>query len=378
VSAANRDVPAVGTGQSRPAAPARSVGVGEAGATTRAIPDDVIRLPLTDPSWRVFCSTHPDALAFHRPGWAELLAECYRYRAFALATLDTRGEIAGGLPIIEVRTLMGRKWISLPFTDSCPPLLAPGVGADRFAEQLQSEQSTARIRSFQIRTDVSTPGALRHGDAVTHALALRPDPDQLVAGFRQSQVRRNIRRAEREGVVVRRGESPADLVDTYYALHVQTRRRLGSPAQPRRFFMGLWRHLLEPGHGRLLLAYTGSRPIAGAVFLTGRGTVTYKYGASDADFWSLRPNHLLFWQAICWACEAGFHTLDFGRSDTSDHGLRNFKSAWGADEAPLVYTTLSDRNLGDRFATAATSRLLRRLPPWVCRVAGEVFYRYAA
>jgi hypothetical protein len=63
------------------------------------------------------------------------------------------------------------------------------------------------------------------------------------------------------------------------------------PVQPRRFFELLWRLVLEPGLGFLLLAHAGARPVAGAVFLRGSRCLTYKYGASDASAWPLRPNH---------------------------------------------------------------------------------------
>ena len=57
---------------------------------------------------------------------------------------------------------------------------------------------------------------------------------------------------------------------------------------------------------------------------------------------------------IRWACEAGFHTLDFGRTDVDNEGLRSFKRSWGASEVELAYTYLADRT-----ARAARGRALR-------------------
>jgi CelD/BcsL family acetyltransferase involved in cellulose biosynthesis len=338
---------------------------------------------LSDPRWLAFTASHPEALCFHRPAWAELLADCYGYRPFVLALLgEEQGNILGGLPVLETRRLGRRRWLALPFSDYCPPLIDKGIEIDpaAFTKELERVRRQAQIRSFEVRAPLSGPGAHRHGDAVSHRTALERDPDAVFARFHRSQVQRNVRRAEREGVVVRRAESAADLTRSFYELQLQTRRRLGMPMQPRRFFEALWSHLLEPEHGFLLLAYAGSEPVAGAVFLAGSSTLTYKYGASDAAFWRLRPNHLLFWTAIQTACEQGYAWLDFGRTDLPDRGLREFKSGWDAREEELAYTTLTERapqpSSGRGFAGARA--LIRRSPAWVSRLSGELLYRHAA
>jgi CelD/BcsL family acetyltransferase involved in cellulose biosynthesis len=335
-------------------------------------------LSLADPGWRNFVSSHPEALAFHRPEWAELLAECYGYRPFALAQFDSAGRIVGGLPVLETKTFGRRRWLALPFTDRCPPLLSPFGDPATFTRALEQAR---RVGGCALDVRAPLPGAYLYGDAVLHRTELEPDADSLFARFHRSQVQRNVRRAERERVVVRRAESRTDLTRSFYRLQVETRRRLGMPAQPRRFFDALWDRLLEPGFGFLLLAYAGTEPVAGGVFLLGSDTVAYKYGASDAAFWRLRPNHLVFWTAMRSACEQGYRWFDFGRSDLPDRGLRDFKAGWAAEEEPLYYTMLADdpRTKARSGRALATARaVLRRSPTWVCRASGELLYRYAA
>ena len=53
------------------------------------------------------------------------------------------------------------------------------------------------------------------------------------------------------------------------------------PAQPHRYFRRLSELMIANGHGTLLLAEYAGEAVAGAVFLLGGHTVTYKYGASD-------------------------------------------------------------------------------------------------
>jgi CelD/BcsL family acetyltransferase involved in cellulose biosynthesis len=344
-----------------------------------AAPSSVaLRLDVDDPRWVELVDLHPDALAFHRPGWSHVLAESYGYRPFVLALEAPDGSLAAGAPVAEVRGPLGRRrWISLPFADLCPPLVREEEGP-AFAEALDRARAAAGIRQLEVRA--ALPGTPPREEAVIHMLALQPDADAIFAGFHKSQVQRNVRRAEREGVTVRRGESEADLDRVFYALHVQTRRRLGVPVQPRRFFSLLWRYLLEPGHGHVLVAEAAGRPVAAAVFLSGGRTLTYKYGASDSEFWRLRPNHALFWTAIRAACADGYERFDFGRTDFEDTGLREFKSGWGGVEEPLEYTTLGAPSAaGHKEGAGTVARgVLRHSPAWVCRAAGELLYRYAA
>jgi len=345
---------------------------------------DARELNVSDARWHDFVTRHPDALAFHRPEWVETIAACYGHRTLLLGAVNARGDVDAGVPVIEVRSLRRRRrWVALPFTDSCPLLLGPSASSDAFAAALRTARTDAGIESFELRTQLAlAPGVHHDSDAVIHTTRLTGSPENLFARFHKSQVQRNVRRAERDGkLTIRRGVQPRDLTESYYRLHVQTRRRLGMPVQPRRFFESLWSHMLAPGHGQLLLAEAdGGRPVAGAVLLAGTRTLTYKYGASDDAFWRLRPNNLLFWHALRTACEEGYDRFDWGRTDLGDHGLRAFKSGWAADEQPLVYTTLADAppKAESGRALAAARVVLRRSPAFACRLAGELLYRYAA
>jgi len=340
------------------------------------------RLSPQDPRWRRFAGEHPDALGYHQPGWMAAIEACYGFPGFVLAAVDDDGAIEAGLPVMEVRLLRRRpRWASLPFTDQCPPLLGPNVSLDRFTAALDAARITAGLGELAVRAPLAEGGNAHFTmNAVLHTTALGGDPDQLFGRLHKSQVQRNIKRGQRDGAIVVRGEGAAALVDTYYALHVRTRKRHGMPVQPRRFFQALWDHVLEPGGGSVVLAYDGERPVAGAVLIHGPETVTYKYGASDDGAWRLRPNHLVLWEALRSACEQGYRLFDFGRSDLDGAGLREFKSGWAAKERPLIATTLAAHapQDGSGRGLAAVQAVLRRSPAWAGRAAGELLYRFTA
>jgi CelD/BcsL family acetyltransferase involved in cellulose biosynthesis len=336
--------------------------------------------PLGDPHWSDFVGKHRSALPFHHPSWAAMLADCYRFRAFCLAVEDPAGRILAGLPVVEVRQRARRpRWVSLPFTDECPPLAADDAG-ERVAGWLDEARRAHGVRRLEVRGELTGAGVHRDGTFLTHRLALDRSVDDVFAALHANQVRRNIRRAERAGVVIRPGVTEEDLTRVFYHLHTRTRHRLGVPVQPLRYFRLLWRRLLEPGHGTVLIAESGGVPVAAGVFLASREVCVYKYGASDERHWAVRPNHLVFWAAIRWAMARGCRTFDFGRTDLGDDGLREFKSRWGTEEQPLTYSVLSDAPVraGGGGVPAPLRAVLRHGPRFVPRVLGEVLYRHTA
>jgi CelD/BcsL family acetyltransferase involved in cellulose biosynthesis len=344
--------------------------------------DDVTVLELADPRWTDFVASHPVATPFHHPDWTRLIADCYRYRAFALTISDATGAIRAGLPVVEVRHLRGgTRWVSLPYTDYCPPLVAAGEAEEQLACALGRSSHAAGVRRVDIRAPIAgVTGADPHG--LRHVIELGRDPAEVYKRFHRSQVQRNIKRAERERLTVRQAAGPHDLADTFYRLHLRTRRRQGVPVQPRRFFRLLWDYLVATGLGSVLIVEADAQPIAAAVFLTWNETVVYKFAASDESSWRLRPNHLLIWHAIRAACEQGNRWFDFGRTDIGQEGLRNFKLSWGAVEHPLFYGTVGAApeagSSGDGMAARVLRPVIRHGPPLLCRAVGEALYRYVA
>jgi CelD/BcsL family acetyltransferase involved in cellulose biosynthesis len=336
---------------------------------------------IDDPRWADLATSHPDALPFHHPAWAGLIRDCYRFRAFAAVVSTADGALSAGIPLIEARDpLRRRRWVSLPFTDHCPVLSDSAGARDELLGLLRARAATERVTSVELRTAVGVPAAAENVAGVLHEMPLGPDCDEVYRRFHKSRVQGSIKRAQREGVAIRTADCEDDVSQTYYDLHVRTRRRLGVPAQPRRFFRLLWERVIESGLGFVFLAHVGGPAVAGAVFLHANGRLIYKFSASDEAHRRRQPNHAMLWEAIRWGCEHGCRAMDFGRSDSNDHGLREFKSGWGATERPLVYTALvgaSRRSTGGA-AEEALRRVLRRSPLWLCRGLGGALYRYVA
>ncbi len=336
-------------------------------------------LDLTDERWLRFLRNCPEASPFHHPIWSDLLAECYGYRPHVLALNDESDQITAGLAVMDVsRSPKQRRWVSLPFTDY-HPLLTSGQPADLVAGELVDLVTSVKLDVFELRAGLPDRNhVFNQSGAVRHTLGLTPDPADAFQRFSKMH-QRNIRKAEQSGIEVKIGHSASD-IQMYYQLHLLTRKRLGAPVQPWRFFHLIARNVVEGGMGFVLSAHANQIPVAAAVFLAWNGVLIYKYGASDPRYWKFRPNNLLFWTAIRWACENGYHTLDWGRTDLDDVGLRDFKRGWGATEEPLTYSVIADHppKPSSALLHKAMRHVIRRSPPWVCRAIGECWYRYTA
>jgi CelD/BcsL family acetyltransferase involved in cellulose biosynthesis len=337
--------------------------------------------PLAEPRWLDLLARAPDATVFHHPGWLALLASGFRYGMTACCVAAQDGTLAGGLPVAEVTSrLTGRRLVALPFSDLCPPLVArdaPPGSAIALGEALRELQRRRglplEVRGTGESLRAAPPGERFHH----HVLALEPDVAAVERRFAKSQVLRGVRRARREGLeaVV---ATDREALEAFYRLHVGTRQRLGVPTQPRRFILG-FEALFGAGLGFVLLVLREGEPVAAGVFFTFGETLIYKYGASDARFLPLRPNNLLFMEAIRWGCEHGMRQLDFGRTHWGHDSLRAFKLAWGAEERELRYRLVGAAVPGGRSARSerVLAGVIRRSPPLAGRVIGEALYRHA-
>lgn len=331
-----------------------------------------------DERWKAFISKQPKSNIFHHPAWITSISECYGYRPFVITVFDKSGRIRAGLPFMEINSrIFGRRWVSLPFTDHCVPLNIDSEGLFQLYDQLQTlleEQDTPPME-FHWEIPIRPPLQLyRH--YVIHTMKLSPGFDAVSKRFHHSH-QRNVRVALKRGVHIERGKG-IEAIKQFYQLHLQTRRRQGIPIQPWYFFESIQKNLIERGLGFVLLAYHQDECLAGAVFLNWQKTLTYKFGASSIKGLSMRPNNLLVSTAIRWGCENGYTKFDLGRTDLDNIGLREYKRRWGAQEFPLNYTKFPYKN-----ESPVTSKIMplmnfviRNAPEFICRISGELLYKY--
>ena len=333
-------------------------------------------LEATDAEWLTFAKRHPQATAFHHPAWTSVLADAYGFEPGVFALRSIEGDVVAGLPFVRVRSrLTGSRLVALPFTDHSPALCAPGwdIAMGEAIRSWAKEEGPLEVHARLPLEDGHWVSA-----GVRHVMPLG-DRETVWKRLSKTPVGRALRKAERSELIPHI-ERDLPAMRAFFRLHCLTRRRQGVPVQPWRFFEQLHRHVLSEGLGMIVLARYRGTPVAASLFLATNLTLIYKYGASDPAYLPLRPNNLVMWHAIEWGCEHGCATIDFGRSDIENSGLRQYKSSWGAQETSHHHTVLPHRprRREPSFAIKAAGVVLRRSPVIAARAVGELLYGHYA
>jgi CelD/BcsL family acetyltransferase involved in cellulose biosynthesis len=339
--------------------------------------------PLSDSRWQAFVESHPHASVFHSASWLDALRRTYGYKPVALTTCSG-SPLTNAIVLCEVNSwLTGSKWISLPFSDHCEPLVSDSAELPVLLEGLR-ERTSGKLKFAEVRPlSMEWPRESQwvpETEYFLHTIDLRAGLDELHGRLHKDSIQRKIRRADRERVVVEQGRSEL-LLSQFYGLMMLTRRRHGVPPQPLTWF----RNLVSCFGSQLTIyvARVDERPVASILTLRHRQTLVYKYGCSDERYHNLGGTPRLFWQAIQDAKAQDLVELDLGRSDKENEGLVRFKDHLGGARTTITYRQFSDRpahgpsGLGRALKSPVTQAVLSHLPDSLFRLAGEVLYRHA-
>jgi lipid II:glycine glycyltransferase (peptidoglycan interpeptide bridge formation enzyme) len=334
--------------------------------------------PLCDLRWELFVKGHPQASVFHSTNWLKALQTTYGYEPLVVTTSSPDAPLTNGLVFCRVKSwLTGRRFVSLPFSDHCEPLVNNSSELDHLLLHMKRFVDADKWKYIEIRPISRQPGketGLGRSIAYAfHRLDLHKSKEELFHNFHKNCVQRKIRRAEREKLNYEEGSSDI-LLKIFYDLLVITRRRQCLPPQPLSWF-----HRLIATFGedlKIRVATKGDRPIASILTLNHKKSMVYKYGCSDAQFHNSGGMSFLFWRAIQEAKDRGYEQFEMGRSDSDNLGLISFKEHWGAVRTELNYWTYPCRPAADLSTRQkALLRLLVPLAPdFVLKTAGGLFY----
>ena len=342
-----------------------------------------LRLQFINPGehreWHDVLREHGDAGIFHTSVWARVLSMTYGFKPVYI-TLWEGHQLRFLLPLMDVRPFgAAKRGISLPFSDYCRAFVDTDIANLPLFSILTELGRERGWRYVELRGDgIPQPNTMPSTVFATHTLDLTKSPTEMMETFRHN-MRRNIRTAERNKVSIVRSNS-MEALSTYYRLHCLTRKRLGVPPQPRRFFNNVFREIILQNLGDIFLAYTDGRPIAGAIFFFFDKEALYKFSGGDITQRDLCPNHLLIWHAIQHYRKMGMERLCFGRTDISDQGLIHFKRGWGTWERLINYYHYDLQNQQfirqKKSMPPAIRTVMRHVPLPLLRGIGEVTYKY--
>ena len=74
-------------------------------APVHPVMDAITVLPLDDPAaWDAYVAAHRDATPFHSSAWCRAVTKATGHRCHVLAAYDTKGAMAGLLPLHHIRS----------------------------------------------------------------------------------------------------------------------------------------------------------------------------------------------------------------------------------------------------------------------------------
>lgn len=341
-------------------------------------PMDVTIQPLADAldQWKQLGEASGNATLFHTPAWAQVLRRAYGFRVFA-ATLERDGKVLAGCLLSRTKNPFARHVVGLPFSDSCAPL---GVDQDAIAALMRGLAAAPPLGgNLEIR-GIKASAPWQTVDCFEQWSLDLARPFAEVQRAADRNFRRQVKRAASEAFKIENGDSAA-MLRRFYAIQLETRRRLGVPPQPLRFF-SLVREVFAQSHGlEVWLASCAGRDQAAVVVLRDGPTLYAKWSARTAES-AAGASHLLFFSIL--EHHAGKAvSLDLGRTDARNTGLARFKAEMGAAPVPLPYSYFprtarrTSAEDPDR-ATSALTRIWRRVPLPMTRAVGAIAYRYLA
>jgi lipid II:glycine glycyltransferase (peptidoglycan interpeptide bridge formation enzyme) len=332
--------------------------------------------PLEDPRWEDLFVKHPSASVFHSSPWIKALRETYGYQPLAITSVDESAEGIGAIVFCRVEsgfTVM--RLVLILFADHFEPLFMSRSGIHELLHALAKEFQGSGYRYIEVRprTELAEGKTERVASEYwLHLLNLSPSVESLFSDLHKSCIQRKIIRAERDGVKIEKGNNP-ELLKVFFHLFVQHRRRLGLPPQPFEWFKNLAEFFGDKLS--ILVARDKAVPAGAVLTISHNKTQVYKYGCSDRRYTASGAMPLLMWRVIQEAKEAGFDSLDLGRSDLGDVGLVTFKDRLGAEKRKIKYL-----RFGNEHRTKSAGRVSKvvfsHMPEKLLIASGRFLYKH--
>jgi len=204
-------------------------------------------------------------------------------------------------------------------------------------------------------------------------LDLTMGPDKLFKQFAHER-RKNIRNAIKHGVNVSLATTAEEVKEAYGVYyqwyHANTRKEIESEEISASAFERMYR---LTGNRRLFVARHSGKIIACTSFrFAPGGLIEASENFSLTEFFHLRPNDLLYWRAIEWACKEGLPRHSLG-------GSHRFHRKAGGPIVPILRyrldrTWLRRHDLSETLHDKAR-QAVRKLPPRLEKMVRRVFRR---
>jgi hypothetical protein len=343
--------------------------------------------PEENSDWDDFVHGHDFGWLCHLSQWKRLLERSFRHMTGSYPVMVENNRIVAGLPFFHVKSrILGNRVVSVPYATLFDPLVGSSAQLVALIGKIKEMANGHGAKSIEIRS-LKTADSFedcqfqRLNFFKHHHLDLTKGLQKLYQTFHRTCIRQRIARAGHSGLAILAGQTEANL-SKFHVLYARTRKRLGLPTHPYRFFKILWETLAPDGRVELMLVEKGSSTIAGLLALKFKDRFSVEYAGSDDEYKPFSPNHFMYWEAIQSAHRQGFRVFDFGRTPPDNPSLMDFKRRWGTTELDLPQHYFPPRP-EEEMTQRSRSRKYRWIKmicqkshPCVCRLVDNFIYSH--
>lgn len=292
---------------------------------------------------------YSDTVIFMLPQFLQVVRNTYNFKVYYL-TCDRNNELTGIASFYEKPGLIGRKSL-----ESVPGgVWTKDSASEKFLiDELKKVARKNNLSGPYFKDLYRSLNTNKSSKIVYRAvLELPKDEEQLTASY-SSNLRRKIRKAKRNGLVVRESKE----IDKFYHIWAHNMRDLGTPVISFTFFRNI-KEFFEL-NSFLLSVEKGNECIGGVILLKLGDRVIDPYISCLRSTLNLYPNNLLYHEMLLWGIKQKCRYFDLGRSQPGS-GNEKFKLQYGAKLRPL-YSYGSDKiqvnSLLGRLATSCWKKM---------------------
>ena len=156
--------------------------------------------------------------------------------------------------------------------------------------------------------------------------------------------RKNIRRAQREGILVFPATTEEHIHEFHriYSLTMERNQAAERYFFSPEYFLAFFTQM--PKNAKFMLAAKGDQIVAGTLYLHDKSDVYSYLGGADHDYQQMRPTNAIIYHTIQWAQRKGKQRLVLGGGYQPGDGIFRFKASFSPLRAPFhVYRHVHDR-----------------------------------
>ena len=277
-----------------------------------------------------------------------------KYRDFLLRIINGEGKyqivfdgekITRILPLVMIDGPLGVVVNSLPFFGSNGSVLAETPEAETLL--WKSYQDIIDREEIVASTVISNPFLSQDAPPITFdekdyrisqstSLEFTKCAEEELMGILDSSTRRNIRKANKEGVVV---TQEPEALSVLAEMNKENMTAIGGTAKPENFYENIGSFFTPYEDYNVYVARYEEKIISALLLFYFGNTVEYFVPGTLPDYKNKQPSAAIIFQAMLDAFKKGYRRWNWGGTWVTQKGVLAFKRKWGAKDTKYSYFT---------------------------------------